>query len=292
MVKTEKASLEHFEAVYKLFLNFNYRRNAKSDWRRLFANHFHSEESHFGYVLLDNDKVVGFLGLIFARRKINNCDIKFCNIGNWIVAPEFRNKSIILLMPVLKLKDYVLTNFTASETVATILKTLKFKVLDDKFVTILPVPNLSSLKLLNKKMRIYYDDQIKNYLNHDDLRIFNDHSNPDFNCKHILFKDPSGVCYIVAKRAYIRKIPYLRIHYISNVEIFAKYIDALRIIVPFKFKVAVIIVDKTFLKGKEVKYVINYKWPRPRLYKSNHKDAVCDLKNIDNLYSEFMLLNI
>ena len=292
MIKIEKARFKHFEAVYKLLLKLEGPYNTKSDWKNLFFDHFHSGETHFGYILLDNDVIVGFLGLIYSKRKVDDHKITFCNIGNWIVLPEYRNKSINLLIPVLKLDDCVLTNFTASKTVSTILKTLKFKELGDNIIIILPLPDLAILKLFNKKIEIVYDNQIKKFLSIDEMRIFNDHSCPDFKCKNILLKDARGTCYIVAKRAYRKSIPFLHIHYLSNAEIFAEYVDIFRMIVPFKFKVAGIIVYKRFLKGKKIKYVINYKLQSPRYYKSTLKNSFSDLSNIDHLYSEFMVLHI
>ena len=293
MIKIEKACLKHFEAVYRLLVRIDDRCNSKNDWKNLFIDHFNSGETYSGYSLLDNDKVVGFLGLIFAKRTIGDSEIKFCNITSWIVLKEYRNRSMALLRPVLKLNNYVLTNFTASKTVGTILKTLKFKELGKIFIIISPLPNIAVLKLLfTKKVRIIYGNKVKEVLGKDELRIFFDHSLPDFRCKHVVIKDVTGTCYIVSTRAFRKRIPFLHIHYVSNAEIFAKYVDIFRMIAPFKFKVAGIIMDKRFLKGERIKYVINCNLQSPRFYKSNLTNSPKDLDKIDHLYSEFVVLNI
>lgn len=292
MIKVEKASLKHFEAVYQLLVKFNDQYNAKSDWKNLFIDHFNSGETYCGYILLDNDKVVGFLGLIFAKRKIGGSEVKFCNIGNWIVLAEYRNRSMALLRPVLKLNNYVLTNFTASKTVGTIFKTLKFKELGDGLCIILPLPTLSTFRVFNKRTKILFNKETKRHLNDEEKRIYSDHSFPGFKCIHILFKKSFDTCYIIAKRSIWKGIPFLQIHYVSNSEIFAKCIDTLRVIAPFRFRVVSIMVDKRFLKGEKIKYVINYKLQSPRFYKSNLTNSPEDLDNIDHLYSEFVVLNI
>jgi hypothetical protein len=292
MVQIQKATSEHFEAVYQLFGTLNDQHNSKKDWENLFIDHFNSGETYFGYVLLDNQIVVGFLGLIFSKRRFKHREIKFCNIGNWVVSPEYRNKSINLLFPVLKTEDCVLTNFTASPTVCKIFKTLKFNELGEQFYIIPPLPNVSFLKGINKKLSIFYGDRVEPHLVPDDLKIFKDHSHPDFKCKHILFKSALGTCYIVAKRAYRKRLPFLHIHYISNAKVFSEHIDLFRMVAPFKFQVTAIIVDQRFLQEETVKHVIPYQLQSPRFYKSNIKNDCSDLNMIDHLYSEFVVLHI
>jgi hypothetical protein len=292
MIKIQKATLDHFDAVYPLIENLNDLHNTKEDWYNIFIDNFHSRESYVGYVLLDNETVVGFLGLIFSKRKFHNHEINFCNIGNWIVSKEYRNKSINLLFPVLKLEDYVLTNFTASPTVCKIFKTLKFKELGNDFYIIPPIPSLGSFLFFKKEVNIIYADQVKKHLSKDELRIFNDHSNPDFNCKHILFKDEGGTCYIIAKTAYRNRLPFLHIHYISHANNFSRHIGWFKMLAPFKFNVVSIIIDKRFLSGEKLRHIVPYKLQSPRFYKSNIKNYSLDLNVIDHLYSEFVVLHI
>lgn len=293
MIKIQKATSEHFEAVFKLIQSIvSDRHNSKKDWGNLFVDHFTNEQTYFGYVLCDGEEVVGFLGLIFSKRNYFNREINFCNIGNWFVLPNYRNKSINLLFPVLKTEDCVLTNFTASPTVSKILKTLNFRELDEKFYIIPPLPNLTFFKLFNKKEGILYGHHIERYLRPDELKIFKDHSNSDFNCKHILFKDKKETCYIVAKKAFRKNIPFLHVHYISNARLFLKHLRYFKIIVPIKFKVFGIILDQRLLNGKSIRCAISYKLQSPRFYKQKLKIPIENLNTIDHLYSEFIVLNI
>ena len=292
MIKVEKARLKHFEAVYRIVARLDSRYNSKSDWKRLFIDHFNSGETYYGYILLDNDEVVGFLGLIFAKRKIDGLETNFCNITSWIVEREYRSQSLSLLKPVLRLKDYIITTFTGSKTVSIILNTLKFKGLGDDLFIIVPLLTLSTFRVFNGRTRILFNRKTKRYLNVEEKRLYSDHSFPGSKCIHILFKESFDTCYIIAKRPVWKGIPFLQIHYISNVELFAKCIDALRVIAPLRFRVVSIMVDKRFLKGEKIRGAINYKLKSPRYYKSNLTNPTEDLDNIDHLYSEFMLLNI
>ena len=292
MVKIERAQLEHFEDIYKLLLSFKYTRNTKNDWKNLFKDHFQSEKNYYGYILKDGERIVGFINYLFAKRKFNGKVVTFCNIGSWIVLEKYRNKSLSLLMPLVRLNDCILTNFTASKAVYKILKTLKFKEVGDDFIIIPPIPGISFLEIFKSDIRILFGGKVKKYLNEDELIINNDHSNPDFKCKHILLKDCEGICYIIAKRAYRNRLPFLHIHYIGNSRIFSKYVGVIRILCPFYFKVLSIIVDKRFLGSEKINNVISDKLQSHRLCKPNLTYSVGDLRKIDNLYSEFIVLHI
>jgi len=292
MIRVEKARLKHFEAVYRLVVRLDNRYNSKSDWKRLFIDHFNSGETYCGYILLDNDKVVGFLGLVFAKRKFGGRETKFCNMTSWIVDSQYRNRSLFLLKPVLRLKDCIITNFTASKTVSTILNTLNFEGLGDVLCIILPLPTLSTFRVFCERTKILFNRKAKRHLNVEEKRLYSDHSFLDSKCIHILLKKSVDSCYIIAKRSVWRGIPLLQLHYVSNSKLFAKCIDALRVIAAVRFRVVSIMVDKRFLKGEKIRCVINYKLQSPRYYKSNLTKQTEDLDNIDHLYSEFMLLNI
>ena len=292
MVNIEKAQIEHFEDIYKLLLNFKYTRNTKNDWKNLFIDHFQGEKGYYGYVLKDGDRIVGFVNYLFAKRKFNGKVVTFCNLGNWIVLKEYRNKSLSLLTPILRLKDCIFTNFTASRAVYKVLKTLRFQEIGNEFIIIPPIPGISFLEIFKSDIKVLYGKDVKKYLKEDELIIYNDHTNPDFKCRHILLKDSMETCYIIAKRAYRRKLPFLHIHYISNSKIFSKHAGILRVICPFYFKVFSIIVDKRFLGRGKINNVISYNLQSHRLCKSNLSYPVDNLKKIDHLYSEFIVLHI
>ena len=292
MIEIKKARFKHFEEVYELLKGLGGKHITKDDWLNIFIDNFKSGKDYFGYILSDNDEIQGFIGLIFSKRQINNKVIKFCNIGNWIVKPEYRGNSIKMFLPILKLEDYILTNFTASPTVCTVLKSLKFKELGDKFFIIPPLPNLSILRWWRNNYNILYDASVEKYLNHEDSQIYSDHSHPNFNIKHILIQNDAEYCYIIAKKTFRNLLPFLHIYYISNPKLFIKHISYIKIIVPFIYKVVSIILDQRLLKRETIQYAISYKLQSPRYYKSNLNMHFNDLNLIDHLYSEFVVLNI
>jgi hypothetical protein len=84
------------------------------------------------------------------------------------------------------------------------------------------------------------------------------------------------------------RVPFARIHHLSNADVFAKYADRLVLAVAADLKVVGTIVDERTLRGHK----IWNSFPRPggartAAFKSSKLTAL----DIDNLYSEMVLLN-
>lgn len=114
MTIVRKAKKEDFDLIYPLLLKFNNPLYNKEDWRKLFIKYWDNEEDFFGFLLLEDNEAIGFFGLVFSHRYINNKKYKFANFTSWFVKEEYRTKSMLMVFEILKLKEYVLTDFTPS----------------------------------------------------------------------------------------------------------------------------------------------------------------------------------
>ena len=279
----KKAKAENFSDIYSLLLKFDSPNILEDDWRNLFIRRWDNKEDYFGYMLVDNDKVVGFFGLIFCERYINNNKSKFCNLTSWIVEPEYRAHSLSLLKPVLRLEGYTLTNFTAVEQVYKIFKRFGFKELGAKVNIILPLPLSNSFF---KKCDVLFDrDEIALHLSPGDLKIYNDHFH--FKSRYILLISGRGSCFIVVTRVYRKKIPFAYVHYIGNLDLFVGHINKAKFSIIRKLKVAALLVDERLLRKKKLPFAVNYNMPLPKLYRSETLSRY----DIDSLYSECILMN-
>jgi hypothetical protein len=102
MVTIRKASGDDFERIYPLLLKFKNPYIRKNRWSQLFVDHWGENLGHFGYVMMDGDDAVGFLGLLCSRRNAGGRDHRFCNLTSWIVREPYRGRSLFLLLPALK----------------------------------------------------------------------------------------------------------------------------------------------------------------------------------------------
>ncbi len=284
MTVLKKATADDFEKTYPLLLEFNNHKLKKEDWCRLFVNHWGSQEARFGYLLIDDNKAVGFLGLIFANRLINNATHKFCNITSGIVKKTYRNESLKLFLPMLELKGYTITDFTPSKEVYLILKKLGFKDLETHINIILPLP---SLVRSSENCLIEFDkNAIRGDLSQGDLNIFHDHLK--FKTIHMLIRSSNENCYVVLNKTRKKFFPFAQIHYISNLELFLKYIACIRLKICSRLGVCGLLISQRYLKNCKPSGLIRIRRSQPTLFKSD----LLEKDDVDTLYSEQFLLNM
>ncbi len=286
MAKIRKAVKEDFELIYPLLKDFNARYMTRKDWKRLFYQNWDTDEGYCGYIMMDQNEAVGFLGLLFNQRIINGEKYKFCNLTSWIVYEKYRSKSIFMLQPVLKLKSYTITDFTPSKEVYNLLKRAGFKQLESYYRFIFPLPNI--IKRFPDISFIEDKKVVNKELDDHNRSIFLDHQ---FRyCHHILIKTSKGKCYIVMTRMVRKKMPFLmaRVHYISDLEVFNKYFNSFRFWLCSKFKVLAIVIDERFIEGRRVAFSKKLKLKNKPLFRSSELRRY----DIDNLYSELVLFNL
>jgi hypothetical protein len=284
MATLKKALEEDFGLIYPLLEELNRSKIKKDQWKKLFTNHWCSEEDYFGYFLIERNKAVGFLGLMFSTFIANHKPYSFCNFTSWVVDEGHRSESIKLLLPVLKIKDCTLTSHTMSSDTYFIFKKLGFSDLEDTLVIIPPLPTLQKL---TEKCKVTINKQIiPSILNKTDLKIYNDHSSLDVN--FILAQTKQDYSLIIASRPIKKNLPFAHLHYISNLKIFLECLHKIRLKVCIKLKASALLVDKRYLNGIKIPQSWEYLLPHPRLYKSDHLTK----KDITTLYSEMILLNL
>jgi hypothetical protein len=284
MTIVRKAVALDFEKTYPLFAKFKSYRLLKEDWQQIFIDHWQSNEGYIGYVLEDRERIVGFLGFMFSCRVINNKKEKFCNLTTWVVDESYRNESLYLIIPVLKLTDYTLTIHSASKETYAAFKKLGFLDLESHFRIILPLP---SINMLFASCKVEVNGKYLNeILKGDSLQAYNSHLL--FRCFHVYVRSPSGNCYLIGARVFKKNIPFAQIYHISDSKVFAKFASRITSIICLKIKIFAILVDERFLEGNSILQSYKCSLSNPRMYMSNSLDR----KDLDLLYSELPVLNI
>lgn len=284
MFKIEKATAGDFENIYPFLQKLNDRDLSKEDWGKLFVNYWKSPEDFFGYTLVKDGEVKGFLGLIFSRRTFNNEVYKFCNLTSWIVDEDCRSQSLLPLLAALKLKDYAFTCFTAGATTGKVLNRLGFTELLTSQQILLPIPNF---RLKKQDSECEFDPaKIRNRLNENDRTIFDDHQY--LNCEHLLLTSRERYCYLVLKKTHRRNIALAKIHYISDTDFFAECIEIFAVKICRRLKVFGLIIDERYLENRRLRKSVKYPKPQKIYFKANSKTL--NENQIDTLYSEMVVL--
>lgn len=195
--------------------------------KRMFADKWSGGEDYFGYVMLDGEAVVGFLGLLFTTQPCNGQQ-RFCELHSWYVQSEYRKESLKLLLPVLSMRKVTLLNYTPTPDVYEISKKFGFTDLETELLLMYPFPNPLKVR---RRYRLETDiHRVGGWLNEQETVVFQDHAG--LECWHLVIVDSQAgeSCYLIVKRMTRRWFePIGRVLYIGNPELFARSLDSWRL---------------------------------------------------------------
>jgi hypothetical protein len=254
-------------------------------WYHLFSYQWKQPEDYCGYGLFDGDAIVGFLGLIFSQRTIQQSTERFCNISSWIVKESYRGYSLTLMLSVMKLKDYTLTDLSCYPELFPLAKRMGFQVLDAKLTVLLPTGWLSLERGRHSVELIHEPEKIQPHLGRIDLSLLLDHQPYDC-CGHLLIRNAEQYCYVIytVQRSHF---PYCYIQFISNPDLFAQQSIEIRRAIADRHKLRLLLVDSRLVKDLNLPWTVELPMPFFKLYRSERLTP----PQIDNLYSELVLLN-
>jgi hypothetical protein len=279
---------DDFERVYPLLLEFENSNLKTEHWRQLFIDHTGLQNDHFGWVLVDGDDVVGFVGTVLSERTIRGETVRLCNTSSWIVKPKYRAHSLALHAKVIADKCVTVTNLSPTAEVLKLLGKMGFTVMDKSQRIIFPVVTarifMDGCEILTKPC------SVQGALEGESLRFFRDHQLP-FN-HHVLLRTPVGDCYVVMNRSFKKirgnlRLPFARVHHIGAPNIFVRHLEKLVLRVATSLKVVAMIVDDRMLQGT----VPWHSFMRPGERKAAFRSHRLTPEDIDGLYTEAVLLN-
>jgi hypothetical protein len=253
---------------------------------KIFQYKWERKESHCGLVLLDGDKTVGFLGMIFSRRLINDKMEKFCNLTSWYIHKDYRSRAISMILPLQAMKDYTITDLTPAENVYKIQKQLGFKDLDAGGRLLLPFGRRIFQAKYSPANLTHDPAAIEQKLEGQHLRIFNDHKS--YRCSHFMMTVKDRYCYIIYTKLKRKRIPYAHLQYISDPDLFALAYRDIRKSILSRAKAYFLLIDSRFVKKKKLPISIYLPYRAPKQFMS----STLMPDQIDNLYSELVMLNL
>jgi hypothetical protein len=287
MPKVSKVGEEHFELVYPLLKKFD-STHSKEAWKNIFVQPFNNGEDNCGYSLFEGERIVGYLGYIYSSKIIDNKAVKFCNLTTWIVEEEYRNSSLLLIYPVLKLKDYCVTNYIPAEGVYNVSKKLGFIDLDLFEKILMPIINPYKLFKYRSNLITKVDEIIRLLLlfhDQNSIKIVNEHKN--YKCHFILIKTEKSYCLVVFTKVKRKKMSFAYIQYISDHNMFYEHLDKVKLKLWINYKVISLIIEERNLHGNSLFFSIKKRFKFPQIV----LNCTMDKSDVDNLYSELIILN-
>ena len=155
-----------------------------------------------GFILRQDDDVMGVLLAFYSRRRVQGVDVDVCNLGAWCVLPEARLRSVGMLKTALAQDGYVFTDLSPSGSVVALNRRLGFTELDSSAVLLPCVPRLP-----RRHHRVVMDlDEIPSHLDEDQRRLYEDHRGT-LAARHAVLIAPDGPCYVIYRRDRRRGLP-------------------------------------------------------------------------------------
>lgn len=284
MIKTQveirKANANDQEAIVALLEKFY--PGVPNHWRKLFAPRAWQVEDDFpGFIIVDNNKVVGFLGTIFSEHNAAQGKERICNLTTWYVEPAYRQHGMALFLKVMKLPNVSWSNLTAAPHTHEWLIRSGFKMLQDTQTTVLPLP-----KLFHKKNATVTLNFSEKDLNIQNQAIYRAHQN--LHCRHVLIKKNNAECYCLLVITKYKKVPLAKIYYMSDTNLFREVLADIRFQLCWKLGVFYLNIEGNYLEGNKLYGAWIKKLFPPRLFKSN----TLTREEMPTLCSEFFILGI
>jgi hypothetical protein len=283
VLEVRAVDADAFQQIYPLLLEFKNAKMSEHDWRKMLFAYSWEGRPERGFALYADGELVGFLGTIFSKRRIAGREQLVCNTSSWFVREAYRTASMLLLKPVLALRDCTIVNLTPTPRSYDIFKALGFKPLESERLLL---PALASSGLPCGSF-ISAPNEIEISLDADESKICRELSEVD-GVYHVLLRRANRQCYLVATRLRVKNVPLAELHYIGDREFFWQNRALANWALFRTMRVAGIAVDSRFAGDRRFTFAIHRS--AKRLYRQQFPDTPPDA--VDNLYSELMTVKI
>ena len=236
----------------------------------------------YGVLIMDNDTVVGYLGLIYSYINSNELPKVYVNFRSWSIDKKYGFYLYPAMTQIIETAD-IIGEFTPSSTIREIcVKMYHFKPLDSSILKFYPTP--TKLKCISYQ-EIYNPDKITNPKTRNE---YVDHLRYGIKCLEITFND--GMLYILFKRERARAKKILPAHLatilqLSNIDLFHKH-----------YKESIWILQKSgnYFVNVEGRFLDDFIISNARNYRLYNNNKLAYFKSIpDNplglLYSEIIV---
>lgn len=264
-------------------------------WRRIFAYPWLAEKPDLGFALTDGDRIVGFLGTIYARRAIGGMSGLVCNLTSWYVRPGYRGWGAALLRAALR-DDVTYTSLSPTPVSQQALGMMGFRPSSRTRFWLPPGLHVDTLR--HRRPEIVTDPQrVRAALTAEQRAVFDDHAP---YCLQLLVRDGAETAYIVAIRRERRRplpsarvprllqrrvrVPYSELLYCSHPHLLARHLERIKHAILWRQRSLFLVAAASFLPAS----TRGLERPDVALFRS----PVFDGTALDRLYSEFLLLSI
>jgi fatty-acyl-CoA synthase len=262
-------------------------------WQRLFDYKWLDNKPDLGLMLTVGNEIVGFLGAVYARRKIGTKTGLVCNLTSWYVLPDYRSWAAELLFEMMHNNQITFTALTPSIVVQQMLDAMGFAILETQKMALPPFYHVNTLR--ERRPLIEFDpDIVRRSLDDAQQRILDDHA--PYDCLQLSLSEGSEHAFLVVKRrtrgiaslnrlfSTSAKTPYSEVLYCSNAHLLARHLERVKLAIMREQRTFFLVCSEHLFSERPRSVLFG----RATLYRSPTFDA----RELDTLYSELALLPI
>lgn len=237
------------------------------------------EAPNHGFMLLDDQRVVGTLLALYSDRVIDARVERFCNLGSWCVLPEYRSRSMSLLKAVLAQDGYTVTVLSPDEGPREVLGWMKFRCLDTSAFL---VPNLPWPKL-SRRTRVTADPAlIERRLVGSELELYRDHAGA-LAARHLIITRGGETCYVMYRAFRFKGVPlFATILHVGHPDLFRRSLVPITRHLLLRHGLVATMAERRVVGYRIAPSFALNGWPK--MYRS----ASLNPTQIDDLYSELV----
>ncbi len=252
-------------------------------WARTLKSSWVEDIPNYGFMLKNkNQDVVGVLCALYSQQEFNGRIEQMCNPHSWCVLPEYRTKSVQLVLGVIRQKGYHFTMFTPNKSGLEIFAYLRFKPLENEISTLLNIPKLTPNKLS------FIDDSPTALacLSARDRVIYKDHLKYPW-LDRIVFGSKGKFGFILFKQQKFKKLNSINIIFVSDLALFSEFWSDIRSFFLLKRRIFTTRIESRYLKHAEF-WSLKPEHGQQKFYLSSSLEA----EDIQNIYSELVAMDL
>ena len=230
-------------------------------------------------MLVAGGEIVGAQVAFYCERQIDGEPQRFCNLGAWCVAPEYRAHGLRLVSAALARKGFTFTDLSPSGNVVPLNKRLGFQSLDTRtsLVFNLPSPPSGGVRLITDPV------EIEATLRAPDLAIFRDHRTARAAHQLVIVRGDQ-TCHVVFRRDRRKRLPlFATILHASDAGLFQDCCGHLFNHLLLRCGIPMTLIEERIAPCRPW-HAIELSKSRPRMFRSSSLDG----QSIDYLYSELV----
>lgn len=252
-------------------------------WQKGINKSWLSDTPNYGFMLKFNGEIVGVLCAVYSEQYLADKWVRICNPHSWCVLPDFRVRSIDLVLATIRQKNFSYTMFSPNTEGIEIFKYLKFKPLNNEVSVLFNTPSIGGTGQVETLQEM---KQAEAHLPEKTAKCLADHIEfPWLN--FLLFNENGKYGFLIYKKDIYKKLACSWIMYVSDEALFRRCWANIRTFLLFKHGMFTSKIESRML-GQPMKTWLKPVLGNQKLYLSDELPASC----IHNIYSELVTLDL